>query len=177
MIRVRYLFTAGFLARCTCAVSQTLYVSSYNSGLVQAFNGATGAALGTFATLPSGDSAGGLVFSPWDASLNVASFTGGRVDKFNGQTGASLGTFATLGGADHLVFGPALNLWVSSTTNNVVKFDGITGVSLGTFATVPDAEEAVFSKYDGSLLVVSRGGNEVLKFDGNTGAHSAFSRV
>ena len=54
MIRVRYLFTAGFLARCTCAVSQTLYVSNYNSGLVQAFNGCTGAALGTFATLPSG---------------------------------------------------------------------------------------------------------------------------
>ena len=119
MIKVRYLFTAGFLALCSTAVSQTLYVSNYNSGLVQAFNGTTGVALGTFATLPSGDSAGGLVFSPWDASLNVASFTGGRVDKFNGQTGASLGTFATLAGADHLVFGPALNVWVSSTTSNV----------------------------------------------------------
>ena len=73
MVRMRYLFTAGFLALCSSAVSQNLYVSSYNSGLVQAFNGATGAPLGTFATLPAGDSAGGLVFSPWDASLNVAS--------------------------------------------------------------------------------------------------------
>src|SRR5260370_23705922 len=167
---MRYLFTGGFLALWSSAVSQNLYVSSYNSGLVQAFNGATGAPLGTFATLPAGDTAGGLVFSPWDASLNVASFTGGRGDKFNGQTGAALGTFATLGGADHLVFCPALNLLVSSTVNNVVKFNGITGTSLGTFATVPDAEEAAFSNYDGSLIVVSRGNNEVLKFDWNTGA-------
>ncbi len=121
----------------------------------------------------------GMVVAP-DGTLLVASRNNDRVNKYDLASGAFLGTFVTagLGGLDSpwgLAYGPNGNLFVTSLPPKVIEYDGTSGALVGTFVTtagnggMQDPHGLLF-KPDGNLLVASTGTDQILEFDGDTGA-------
>ena len=182
-----------------------LYVSSSTTHQVLRYDGHTGAFRGAFVTddssTPNVDESGGLatpaglVFGP-DGDLYVSSSTTHQVLRYDGHTGAFRGAFVTddpstpnvdesggLATPAGLVFGPAGDLYVSSsTTHQVLRYDGHTGAFRGAFVTddpsTPNVDESgglatpaglVFGP-DGDLYVSSSTTHQVLRYDGHTGA-------
>ena len=100
---------------------------------------------------------------------------------FDGQTGAFLDTFASGGGLrgpTDLAFGPDGNLYVASfgddANSKIIRYNGITGAYMDDFVPVGSGglrgvEGLVFGA-DGNLYVTSRITNQVLSYDGSTGA-------
>lgn len=80
-----------------------------------------------------------------------------------------------LEGPDDLSFGPDGALYVSSgteTTGAILRFDPLSGAPKGTFATAPSLRRPyghVFAP-DGFLYVASFRSDEILRFDGTSGA-------
>ena len=171
-----------------------LYVSGWISDDVLRYNPTTGAFIDEFVAAGSGglDSAAGLAFGP-DGHLYVASRLTSEVLRYQGPGAASPGAFidvfADVGpiaiGVEEpegLVFGPDGHLYVSDfTLDAVYKFDGITGAPilttghpLGEFVApnaggLNAAEDLVFGS-DGNLYVANDNGNNVLRYNGMTGA-------
>ena len=114
--KTRILLACMVLALSGIAQGQNLFVSSYNLGQVERYNGATGAQIdGPFATGQVVTE--GVAFSPWDGNLYVASYGTNSILKYNGTTGALIGVFvdgtvacggsAIGGGPTGITFGPA----------------------------------------------------------------------
>jgi streptogramin lyase len=142
-------------------------------GSVSRFDGHTGAFLGTFAS--GFNFTWDLGFGP-DGNLYVDSANDGRVVRLDAQTGARTGSFGTPGGTGALTFGPDGKLYVLSS-DDVVRYDITTGTSLGEFVTShrgglqnPGGAYGLAFGPDGSLYVSSSGTDQVLRYNGQTGA-------
>ncbi len=165
-----------------------LYVASLGTSQVLRFDGFTGAFVDTFVTAHSGglDRPESMVFGP-DGNLYVADYGTHSINRYDGATGAFIDLFVTSGSAglltpEGLVFGPDGNLYVASDDESrVLVFDGSTGAPIdlgngpGVFVQAGDgglflATGLEFGP-DGNLYVGSWGSNEVLRFDGTTGAY------
>jgi DNA-binding beta-propeller fold protein YncE len=141
----------------------------------------TGAEVGDFVAA----GAGGLVhptnmtIGP-GGNLYVSSRDTDSVLVYDGATGASLGVFVASGAGGlsqpyGLEFGPNGNLFVTSGAGEVLQFDGEDGFFLGTFVDALDnggltTPRGIAFKPDGNLLVASSATNQVLEYDGATGA-------
>jgi sugar lactone lactonase YvrE len=119
-------------------------------------------------------------------SLYVSSGNTGSVLAYDATTGAFQRAFAEGGGLvepEGIAFGPDGNLYVSSRSNEVLRYDGKTGAFRGAFAGghgLTDPAGIAFGGPGNDLFVgsgvpdVGTGGNQVLRFDGRTGAFKAF---
>ena len=115
-----------------------LYQGNVDSGLVERFNGVTGAAMGSFTSGPVGP-IGDLVFGP--THLYVACGSGGGVATYDAITGAFLGYLLPTGGSYWGMTIDGGTLYVSSLdTGEIRKYDTATDTFLGDFiATGPGA--------------------------------------
>ncbi len=165
-----------------------LYVASTGTSQVLRFDGFSGAFVDTFVTAYSGglDRPEDLVFGP-DGNLYVSDYEADSVNRYDGDTGAFIDLFVTAGSAglltpESLVFGPDGNLYVANDDESRVQvFDGNTGLPIdlgngpGVFVQTGDGGLLFTTglKFgpDGNLYVGSWGSNEVLRFDGTTGAY------
>jgi streptogramin lyase len=172
-----------------------LYVSLSTDSTIDKvlrYDGTTGAFLGTFIAAGAGGLAGprDLVFRP-DGNLYISSSGSNQVLRYNGTTGAFDKVFASGFGLIEpkgIVFGPDGNLYVSSfsfdptqaTANQVLRFNGsgqplpASGQTGATFVAIHAGGLAgpfglVFGT-DGNLYVSSLLTNQVLRYNGTTGA-------
>jgi hypothetical protein len=115
-------------------------------------------------------------------SLYVSSTLTDSVLVYDGETGAFQRTFASGGGLtepEGLAFGPDGNLYDGSRSDEVLRHDGQTGAFVDVFASgngLVDRAGIGFGGPDDDLFVSSGipedgvGGNQILRFDGVTGA-------
>jgi len=121
-----------------------LYVGSFLGNEVLRYDGATGAYLDVFATVPlagSDGNVGGVTFGP-DGDLYVTLInTGNDIWRFDGTTGASKGAFIPASdphpdGPVFLLFGPDNTLYVSARdSDEVLRYDATTGSFIDVFAS------------------------------------------
>ena len=160
----------------TCAASE-LYVGNFfgDDSDVLRYDGNTGAFKSTF--VPNGS--GGLTF-PLGASFGpdgnfyVTNSNNDTVLRYNGATGAFLNTFASsVEDAAGLVFGPDHNVYVANAgaPGSVSKLNGTTGAAISqlTGGGLSDPEGLVFGP-DSNIYVANVGGNDIVRFNGTTGA-------
>ena len=113
-------------------------------------------------------------------ALLVSSGENDSVLLYDAKKGKFIETFASGGGLDDpegLAFGPDGHLYVTSRSNAVLRYDGKTGAFIDIFASgggLEDPAGLVFGA-DGNLYVSSGETDEVLRFDGVTGASSISS--
>jgi glucose/arabinose dehydrogenase len=162
------------LTRSTKA--ESLLVSGFNSNNVVEFNATTGAFSGVFIAAGSGglSEAEQLAFAP-DGSLLVDSFGSNSVLRYNGTTGAFLGQFASISSPTGLVIRDGV-AYVSSYSSSgfVNSYNASTGAFLGSFVTpgsggLGSAHGLTFGP-DGNLYVSDNTHNQVLEYNGTTGA-------
>jgi DNA-binding beta-propeller fold protein YncE len=178
--RIVYLFVGlvglALWAKVPKALSADLLVSNQGRRTVNRLDAETGAFLGDFAVLETGNPLG-LAFGP-DSNLYVTDNLNNQVLRFNGATGASMGTFAAGNGLDFpqgLTFGPDGNLYVASANSGtVLRFDGTTGAFINVFVTSGSGglsyPRGLKFGPDGNLYVVSYITWSVLRYSGTTGA-------
>jgi DNA-binding beta-propeller fold protein YncE len=118
-------------------------------------------------------------------NLFVSSDDTKSVLEYDGTSGAFEGKFARGGGLiepEGVVFGPDGNLYVSSRSNEVLRYDGEKGNFIGVFASghgLFDPAGIAFGGPGNDLFVASGSsddglqGNQILRFDGATGAFEA----
>src|SRR3954447_13332419 len=118
-------------------------------------------------------------------TLYVSSDDTDQVLAYDGATGAFQRVFASGGGLtepDGIAFGPDGNFYVSSRPAQVLRYNGKTGKFLGVFASghgLQDPAGVAFGGPQHDLYVSSGipdeggGGNQILRFDGRTGAFKA----
>jgi streptogramin lyase len=160
-----------------CAASE-LFVGNFFGPTdldVLRYDGSTGAFKDIFVPFKSGGLTFPLggAFGP-DKNLYVSNSDNDTVLRYNGTTGAFISTFATnVEDAAGLAFGPDQNLYVANATNpgSITKLNGMTGVSIGelTGGGLSDPEGIVFGP-DGNLYVANVGGDDIVRFNGTTGA-------
>lgn len=115
-------------------------------------------------------------------SLLVSGYTSGAVHRFDLADGGDLGVLGPAPGAQSLRYGPDGHLYACSEIDaQVLRFDGQTGAPLGPFVwddpATPQDETgglttptgAVFGP-DGQLYVASFADDQILRYDGTTGA-------
>ena len=119
-----------------------------------------------------------------DVSLYVSSGDTDSVLAYDGETGAFRHKFARRGGLtepEGIAFGPDGNLYVSSRSDEVLRYDGRKGKFIDVFASghgLLDPAGIAFGGPDDDLFVGSGltddgRGNQILHFDGATGAFKA----
>jgi hypothetical protein len=151
-----------------------LYVASADTNSVLRYDGVTGAFMDAFVASGSGglDSPADLVFGP-DGNLYVSSSQGNQVLEYNGSTGAFLGVVAD--GLDKpfgLTFGSDGSLYITIQNSNEVLRENSSGLSVFIAAGsggLSEPRQAVFGP-DGNLYVASLGTDQILCYDGQTGA-------
>ena len=136
------------------------------------FNGTTGALIGTFG--PSISFPLGGTFGP-DGNFYATNSDTDTVLKLNGSTGAVINSmFGSAEDAAGLAFGPTGNLFVVGSTapGLLTVLNGTTGALITTVDAggIMNDPEGVTRGPDGNIYVADAGGNDVLKFDGTTGA-------
>ncbi len=131
--------------------------------------------------------AGGPLAKPAGIAFDSAGFMyvtdrdNSAVRKYNRTTGAFISDFVPSGGGGlnlpyGLVFDNSGDLLVTSSGNNrIMKYNGATGASMGDFVTAGDGglfgpRDLVFVPSIGAYVVSSYDGNELLQYDGSTGA-------
>lgn len=172
----------GGMGRPVCLTfgpDKNLYVSNWKNHDVRRFDGRTGAFLGVFARHNSGGLAdpGDITFGP-DGNLYVTNNSVNDVLRFDGRTGKPLGTFvkAKSGGLtnpQNIAFGPTGDLFVGGPAG-VLEYSGKTGRFVKVFAAphaggLKDVGGLTFGP-DDNLYVGDWQNNDVLRFDGRTGA-------
>ena len=151
-----------------------LLVASQNTHSVKRYDGATGAYLGDFVAAGGQMNPRGMSFGP-DGNLYVGGSSygaPGSIRRFDGTTGDPLGTvISDLPNAiGDVIFGPDGDLYSPVLLEDyVIHVDPSTGEQLGTIGPVAGAAGLAFGA-DGNLYVASYSGNQVLRFDGTTGA-------
>lgn len=155
-------------------------VSSAGDDRVMRF-GRSGAHLGDLAI----SGAGGLSYPTGllrrgDGTILVASRDTDSVLAFDEDGGAFLGALIEprsggLTGPFGLAFGPHRHLFVTSAANEVIEYNVQTGAFLRVLVSADDnggldQPRGLVFKPDGNLLVASFGNNELLEFDGLSGA-------
>ena len=120
-----------------------------------------------------------------DFVLFVSSGDTKSVLAYDGETGAFEGKFARGGGLiepEGIAFGPDGDLFVASRSDEILRYDGEKGTFEGVFASghgLVDPAGIVFGGPGNDLFVASglaedgTGGNQILRFDGTTGAFEA----
>lgn len=153
-----------------------LIVSSSENDRILKYSSSTGAFLGDLVPAGSGgvDYPWGLAVGP-DGKLYVASLLSNQVLRYNPAAGllepfAALSNLSPVG----LTFGPDGNLYVTEGDDfdtRVHRFNGLTGADMGVFASgrAGYAYGLTFGS-DGNLYVANRDGNEIVRYDGTTGA-------
>jgi len=166
-----------------------LYVSTLDTDQVLRYNGNTGMFIDVFASGGGLNDPHGLIFSP-DGNLFVSGRSPDQVLRYDGNSGTPLpapgesgAVFASGGGLSFpsgIDFGPDGNLYVSNVgSDQVLRFDGNNGTPL----PAPGESGAVFASGgglgnplglefgpDGNLYVSSTSTDQVLRYNGNTGA-------
>jgi streptogramin lyase len=156
-----------------------LYVGSFNTNSILKYDGNTGAFLSVFATDGIAGPDVGVIFGP-DGNLYVPSFFNNRVLRFDGGSGASLGTFisqfapGSLTQPRTIIFHSDGLIYVSSDNGNKVNRYQSDGTYVDTFVAAGDgglngASGMTFGD-DGYLYVTSWRSDQVLRYDGLTGA-------
>jgi DNA-binding beta-propeller fold protein YncE len=122
---------------------------------------------------------GGLLMTA-GGTLLVASRDTDAVLEYDGSTGAPLGSLVGSGSSPlvspfGMTIGPDGRLYVTSSANEVLRYDLADGAYLDTFVTASangglDSPRGLVFKPDGNLLVASFGTDEVLEYEGATGA-------
>lgn len=137
------------------------------------YSGTTGAFIGQFGPAISFPLGGG--FGP-DGNFYATNSDTDTVLKLNGITGAVINaTFSTsIENAAGLIFGPTGNLFVvgSSSPGELHVINGTTGAVITSIDAggILNDPEGITLGPDGNLYVAGGGGNNVLKFNGTTGA-------
>src|SRR5581483_9513300 len=141
---------------------QNLYLTGFNAGTVDRFNGDTGNIIGRFITGGSLAGPEGLTFGP-DGNLYVVDRVQSAVLRYDGATGAFMDLFVKprsggLTGAAAITFGP----------------DGKTGAFKDVFISPGSGglENPFFLLFgpDGNLYISAVTKNSVLRYNGKTGA-------
>ncbi|GEM_PF-3900907 len=167
---------------------QNLYLTGFNAGTVDRFNGDTGNIIGRFITGGSLAGPEGLTFGP-DGNLYVVDRVQSAVLRYDGATGAFMDLFVKprsggLTGAAAITFGPDGNLYLTSGSvsqdgsgvNNpqVLRYDGKTGAFKDVFISPGSGglENPFFLLFgpDGNLYISAVTKNSVLRYNGKTGA-------
>ena len=122
----------------------------------------------------------GLVLTPDGQTLLVSSSGNDRVLAYDSGDGAPAGVFVAAGSGGlvspfGLTYGPNGNLFVTSDNNEVLEYDAQDGSFVQVFVDAAangglDQPRGLTYKGDGNLLVASFGTNEILEFDGDSGA-------
>jgi DNA-binding beta-propeller fold protein YncE len=175
------LAAAGCGLTAPTACGEDLLVSSFTTNSVHRFDAQTGQSLGVFATggglqWPLGMAFGG------DGNLYVSSWLNNKVLRFDGKTGAFIDVFieAGVGGLErpeHLEFRNGM-LYVQTAGQDlgVLRYDAATGAFIDQIVYPPDADpffaycEGMAIGDDGDIYVSARNLNQVMRFDGDTGA-------
>lgn len=154
---------------------KNLYVGNWKHNDVRRYNGTTGAFLGVFAKNGRGGlvKPGDITFGP-DGNLYVTNNSANDVLRFNGKTGAPMGVFVKRGSGgladpQNIAFGPDGSLYVGS--NGVFKYDK-TGVFQRIFVAGSQLGSVGGLTFgpDGNLYVGDWQKNDVVRFNGKTGA-------
>lgn len=157
-----------------------LLVTSAADDTVKRFDGA-GTALGNFVGPASGGLShpSGLLLTAAGVLL-VASRDTDEVLSYDGVSGAPLGALVTSGTSPldapfGMTLGPDGKLYVTSLPGAVLRYDVQSGAFLGTFVPAAangglDQPRGLVFKPDGNLIVASYGTDEVLEYDGASGA-------
>jgi hypothetical protein len=136
---------------------------------------ATGAFLGTFASVGGASTfLSGATFGP-DGNLYVGEFNGKAILRFHGRTGAPLGTYATLPESPYsLAFGPGGHLYVGVSRGAVLRVDATTG-AVGTYIASPGGADMGGFAFHGDSVFVSYIGStgSVVQYDATTGLQRA----
>jgi DNA-binding beta-propeller fold protein YncE len=142
------------------------------------FNGSTGAFMGAFTSGQNGQ-VRHMAFH--NGYLYMATQESNDVVRYDATTGAFVDVFVPpgsggLGVPSGLTFGPDGNLYVTSNGNAVLRYDSTTGAPLGTFVGTSSgglsgAGGMAFDPSGAYLYVASGGSNQVLKYNGSTGAY------
>jgi hypothetical protein len=169
---------------------QNLYISSFSTGSIERYNGATGNYVGRFVGGSGSNlrNPEGIKFGP-DGNLYVVDRTQSAVLRYDGGTGAFIDQFVKAGAGGYnnaggIVFGPDGNLYATSGTQSqtgpgstspqILRFDGSTGAFKDVF--VPVGSGGISSPFsllfgpDGNLYVSNVTSNSILRYDGRTGA-------
>jgi hypothetical protein len=146
-----------------------LYVTLWEAGRIDRYDGTTGIPLGTFT-----DAAyGGFAFQgDYMYAINPST---NQVLRLDPQTGDVIDVFIE-GGSDvslvQMTFGPDGDLYVSDSFvgNQVLRYDGNTGELIDTLNSDELAEPwGLTFGPDGHLYVASFGNDQIVRFDGETG--------
>jgi DNA-binding beta-propeller fold protein YncE len=136
------------------------------------YNATTGAFIGQFG--PAVSFPLGAGFGP-DGNFYVTNSDTDIVLRLNGTTGAFISNFATsVGDAAGLAFGPANNLFVvnSASPGSLTVLNATTGALVTTVDAggILSDPEGITVGPDKNIYVANTDGNNVLKFNGTTGA-------
>jgi DNA-binding beta-propeller fold protein YncE len=122
----------------------------------------------------------GMTLTPDGGTLLVASSGTNSVLAYAVVAGTALGEFVAAGSGGlsapfGMIFGPGGNLLVTSAGNEVLEYGGQNGSFVRVFVSSSDnggldQARGVAFKPDGNLLVASFGTDQVLEYDGQTGA-------
>ena len=161
----------GFPA--SCLADDDLFVGNFSgSGDILEYNATSGAFIGTFGPAISFPLGG--AFGP-DGNFYATNSNTDTVLRLNGTTGSVINSlFASVGDAAGLAFGPTGNLFVvsSSDPGALTVLNGTTGAVITTVdagGILMDPEGITLGP-DKSIYVAGGDGDNVLKFNGTTGA-------
>ena len=164
----------GLWAFSSPCLADDLFVGNFfgSDSKILEYNATTGAFIGQFG--PANSFPLGAAFGP-DGNFYATNSNIDTVLKQNGTTGAFVSTFASsVDNAAGLAFGPANNLFVvnSSSPGAVTELNATSGALINTITAggLLSDPEGITVGPDKNIYVANTDANNVLKFNGTTGA-------